>query len=300
MPLAPASRAPRLSSRDSHSEVPKSFSRRESDIDPRSPKAFKSKPASALTSWELVAIKESAEDVPPARTKVAPASEGVLKENAEVILALGVASQGSIEVAPTNERAPEGGGEVVLTGESALEVEVKVAPVGKGASKEGAKSKSVSAVPRPKKAAASGVATLKGATGKRVPPTEVSTAAPASKKARASQQSALALPPLEKEKMPVGLLSSTLDNEVLNTDEITLQSPASIVVELLQERMFGGVTKASNPRLLALTGLLACSTREQVAFRSRTREELRDTVRKMLLMVSPVFSFPAFKLFLLF
>lgn len=83
----------------------------------------------------------------------------------------------------------------------------------------------------------------------------------------------------------MGLLSSTLDNEVLSADEITPQSPASIVVKLLWERMFGGVTDASDPRLLTLTGLLAYNTREQVAFRSRTREELGDTIREMLLMV---------------
>ncbi|XP_043805087.1 uncharacterized protein LOC122721404 [Manihot esculenta] len=53
--------------------------------------------------------------------------------------------------------------------------------------------------------------------------------------------------------------------------------------------MFGGITKASDPRLLALTGLLANSTREQVAFHSRTREELGDTIRKMLLMVMGLF-----------
>lgn len=97
------------------------------------------------------------------------------------------------------------------------------------------------------------------------------------------------LPPTEKAKTPVELLSFALDNEVLNADEITPQPPASRVVELLRERMFGGVTETSDPRLLALTGLLACSTREQVAFCFRTREELGDTVSEMLLMVTGVF-----------
>lgn len=55
-------------------------------------------------------------------------------------------------------------------------------------------------------------------------------------------------------------LCSAPDNEVLNAEDITYKSPASIIAELLRERMFEGVTEASDPRLLALTGLLACST----------------------------------------
>ncbi|XP_021621496.1 uncharacterized protein LOC110621528 [Manihot esculenta] len=53
--------------------------------------------------------------------------------------------------------------------------------------------------------------------------------------------------------------------------------------------MFGGVAEASNPRLLALTGLLASSTQEQVAFRSWSREQLGDTTREMLLMAMGIF-----------
>ncbi|XP_043808393.1 uncharacterized protein LOC122722256 [Manihot esculenta] len=67
--------------------------------------------------------------------------------------------------------------------------------------------------------------------------------------------------------------------------DITHQSPASVVAEIIKERMFGGATEASDPHLLALTGLLASSTREQAAFRSRPRGELGDTIREMLLMV---------------
>ncbi|XP_021629618.1 coiled-coil domain-containing protein 150-like [Manihot esculenta] len=47
--------------------------------------------------------------------------------------------------------------------------------------------------------------------------------------------------------------------------------------------------EASDPRLLALTGLLASSTRQQAAFRSRTREELGGTIREMLLMLMCLF-----------
>ena len=50
--------------------------------------------------------------------------------------------------------------------------------------------------------------------------------------------------------------------------------------------MFGGITEASDSRLLALTGLLASFTKEQASFRSRSREELGSTIREMLLMVN--------------
>ncbi|XP_021620551.1 ciliary rootlet coiled-coil protein 2-like [Manihot esculenta] len=53
--------------------------------------------------------------------------------------------------------------------------------------------------------------------------------------------------------------------------------------------MFGGITQASDSRLLALSGHLASSTQEQVAFRARSREQLGDTAREMLLMVTGIF-----------
>ncbi|XP_043815321.1 uncharacterized protein LOC122724429 [Manihot esculenta] len=152
--------------------------------------------ASAPSSLELIVIEEPVGDVQLARTEVAPTFEGVPEENTEVVPA-------------SDDRAPEGGGEV------------EVAPTAKGTSKDGAKSRSISAAPRPKKAAASGAATLTKTTGKRAPPAKVLTAAPASKKAHTSQQSASVLPPAEKEKAPVGLLSFALNNEALNADEIT-------------------------------------------------------------------------------
>ncbi|XP_043817308.1 uncharacterized protein LOC122724979 [Manihot esculenta] len=98
-----------------------------------------------------------------------------------------------------------------------------------------------------------------------------------------------AQPPLEKEKTPVVPLLSSPDNEILNAEDITHQSPVSVVAEVLRERMFGGVTEASDPHLLAVTSLLASSTREQVAFRSQTRGELGDIIREMLLMVMGLF-----------
>ncbi|XP_043811063.1 uncharacterized protein LOC122723326 [Manihot esculenta] len=137
---------------------------------------------------------------------------------------------------------------------------------------------------------------------KRPPPSEEPAPAPTRKKSRASKGSAPALPPLEKKKaapalpplekekdVPMVPLMSASDNDILNAEDITHQSPASIVAKIIKGRMFGGVTEASDPRLLALTGLLANSTREQAAFRSRPRGELGDTIREMLLMVMGLF-----------
>lgn len=104
---------------------------------------------------------------------------------------------------------------------------------------------------------------------------EVPPAAPASKQTRFSKQPAPALPSVEKKKASIELLSSASNNEALNADEIT---PQSTVAELLWERMFDGVTDALDPCLLAFSSLLACSTREHVAFHSRTREELRNSL----------------------
>lgn len=189
-----------------------------------------------------------------ARAEAIPSSTDVLKESAEII--------------PIESGVSEGGGEVALASEVAPAIETEAAPTGGDTSKGGAKSRPTPAASRPKRATASDAVALKGVAGKRAPPSEAIPEAPTSKKARGSQRPAPALPPLEKGKKPVGLLSSAPDNEVLNAEDITPQSPASTVVELLRETMFGGVTEASNPRLLALTNLLAYSTREQVAFRS--------------------------------
>ncbi|XP_043806657.1 uncharacterized protein LOC122721798 [Manihot esculenta] len=136
---------------------------------------------------------------------------------------------------------------------------------------------------------------------------EMPAPAPARKKSRASKGSAPALPPIgekkegskestpvlpppeKKKDVPVIPLLSAPDNDILNAEDITHQSPASVVAEIVKERMFGGVMEALDPRLLALTGLLASSTREQAAFRSRPRGELGDTIREMLLMVTGLF-----------
>lgn len=67
---------------------------------------------------------------------------------------------------------------------------------------------------------------------------------------------------------------------------MTAESTSVSVAEMLREKMFGGVSNVSNPRFLAFNSHLACSTKQQVAFNLRSREDLRDSLREMLLMVS--------------
>lgn len=55
---------------------------------------------------------------------------------------------------------------------------------------------------------------------------------------------------------------------------------------MLRKKMFGGVSDVSDSRFLALASHLAYSTKQQVAFRSRSREDLGDSIREMLIMVS--------------
>ncbi|XP_043815433.1 MAP7 domain-containing protein 1-like [Manihot esculenta] len=212
-----------------------------------------------------------------AGTKKAPkvtarTTEGTELVRADSALPSGDVSEERLETSTTDERVPEGGMEIIPAGESVQGASVEVAPV----IEEGE--------PGPINEVVSKGA-VKGAGSKRPPPSKVPTPAPASKKSRTSKRPAPALPPLEKEKTYVVPLLSAPDNDIMNAEDITHQSPASVVVEILREQMFGGTTEASDPRLLALTGLLASSTREQVAFRSRTLEELGGTIREMLLMV---------------
>ncbi|XP_043807319.1 uncharacterized abhydrolase domain-containing protein DDB_G0269086-like [Manihot esculenta] len=121
---------------------------------------------------------------------------------------------------------------------------------------------------------------------KRPAPSETSASSPARKKSRAATGPSPALPPLGKKKGVPAVPSLSPSGNVLNASDITPESPASAVAELLRERMFDGITEASDPRLLALTGLLASSTKEQVSFRSRSHEELGSSIREMLLMES--------------
>ena len=178
------------------------------------------------------------------------------------------APRGRLESPIIEEEAPGTGLEVILVEDSVPEAPTRdaPAPVGIGSGSVGVIAK---------------------AGDKRPSPPETFAPAPARKKHRASKGSSPTLPPIGKEKdVPVVPLLPAPDNDILNTEDITHQSPASVVAEILRERMFGGITEASDQRLLALTGLLASSTREQASFRSRSREELGDIIREMLLMVN--------------
>ncbi|XP_043807948.1 uncharacterized protein LOC122722124 [Manihot esculenta] len=84
-------------------------------------------------------------------------------------------------------------------------------------------------------------------------------------------------------------LLSFPDNDILNAEDITHQSLASGVAEIVREQMFGGVAEASDLCLLALTGLLVSSARKRVAFQTRPGGQLGDTAREMLLMAMGVF-----------
>lgn len=57
-------------------------------------------------------------------------------------------------------------------------------------------------------------------------------------------------------------LSSTLDNELLNAAEVTIESMLASAAKMICKRMFGGVSDASNPHFLALISHLACSTKQ--------------------------------------
>ena len=187
----------------------------------------------------------------------------------DLALSVEEAPGGRLESPIIEEEAPGTGLEIVLVDDSALEVPTRGAP-------EEVRSD-----------LAKGEDVIEKVGDKRPASLEVPSLAPAQKRSKASKGSAPALPPIGKEKeVPVIPLLSAPDNDILNAEDITHQSPASVVAEIVKERMFGGVLEASDPHLLALTGLLASSTREQAAFRSRPREELGDTIREMLLMVS--------------
>ncbi|XP_043817062.1 uncharacterized protein LOC122724914 [Manihot esculenta] len=252
-PARASSRAPKPSSCGAGSSRPSSRGRSTSAPKPaqesRSNQAFIEEVREAPR-----VIAKQTEDIEQARSDLALSSEEVLG--------------GRFGSPIIEEEAPRKGMEVVLVEENVLE-----APIGDAPAPVGTGSGSVD-----------GGVTVK--TGdKRLAPPEISPPTPARKKSRASKGSAPALPPIGKEKdVPVVPLLSAPDNDILNAKDITHQSLASVVAEILKERMFGGITEASDPCLLALTGLLASSTKEQAAFRSRPREELEDMIREMLLM----------------
>ncbi|XP_021612899.1 uncharacterized abhydrolase domain-containing protein DDB_G0269086-like [Manihot esculenta] len=259
LPTPASSRAPKPSSRGVRFSRPSS--RRKSSSAPQSSQAPRSQRAST----------EGAKKAPRVTARPVEGTELVRTDSA---LSSGDVPEERFETSATEERAPEGGMEVILASGCVQEAPIEVAPVTKGVE------------PRP----VDDEGAVERVGSKRPPPSEAPASAPVPKRSRASRRPAPTLPPLEKKKeTSVVPLLSAPDNDILNAEDIIHQSPASVVAEILRERMFGGVTEASDPLLLALTGLLASSTREQIAFRSQTQEELGGTIREMLLMLMGLF-----------
>ncbi|XP_043815636.1 uncharacterized protein LOC110623700 [Manihot esculenta] len=256
-----SSRAPRPSSRHSKSSWPSSRSR--SSLAPQHSQAPRSRWTSNEGTEEAPGIISSpVEGTELTRTDPVLPSEGIPEVR--------------LETSAAEERAPEEGMEVIPAAEGVQEAPLGVVPASDGMG--------------PGPTDGGGVAKKVG--GKCPASVEVPAPVLVPKKSRASRRPAPALPPLEKKKeAPVVPLLSAPDNDILNAEDITHQTPTSVVAEILRERMFGGITEASDPRLLALTGLLAGFTREQAVFRSRPRGELGDRIREMLLMVSCPFCF---------
>ncbi|XP_021621468.1 protein ENL-like [Manihot esculenta] len=245
-PLAPpSSRAPKPSTRGVKSARPSSRGRSSSAS--KFSEASKSPRASGAKAKEDPKIAaQSAKDSELMRTDD-------LQSFADV-------SAGLLEVAPADEGGLRDTNEVDPEGQNAQEISSGVV-----LTKEAESEPAEGAPPRRETTIVSR-GTAKEVGSKRPAPSDAP--APVAKKPRASGSAAPALPPLEKKKTSVVPLLSTLDNDILNAEDITHQSPATVVAKIIWERMFGGVTQASNPHLLALSSHLASSTQKQVAFRA--------------------------------
>ncbi|XP_021607729.1 verprolin-like [Manihot esculenta] len=172
------------------------------------------------------------EDPELRRTKPALPSSGVSEER--------------LEASITEDRVSEGGMEIIPAGESAQGAPVEVAPITEEkepgpvsevipqGAVEGAESGLVEVVPPRGKSSTAFKGSAEGAGSKCPPPSKAMAPAPVSKKARASRRPAPPLPPLEKEKTSVVPLLSAPDNDILNAEDISHQSPASVVVEILR------------------------------------------------------------------
>ncbi|XP_043813728.1 uncharacterized protein LOC122723882 [Manihot esculenta] len=164
----------------------------------------------------------SVEDPRHVRTDVASSLEDVPKERAQVT--------------PVDRRASSGEMEV-------LGASVEIAPAAEDVLMEGVESELKDSIPPREESSVAPEGAVEEATNKRPPPSEAPAPAPVPKSSRASRRPAPALPPLEKEKTPVVPLLSATDNEILNAEDITHQSPASVVAEILRKRMFGGLQR---------------------------------------------------------
>ncbi|XP_043805268.1 uncharacterized protein LOC122721494 [Manihot esculenta] len=271
-PLAPpSSRAPKPSTRGTRPARSHS-SRSSSAIQP--PRASRSP-------------QTSAEGAKKAPKDTAGSSVGAEPEGANSTLPFGEAPEERIETPVTEETAPGDEARVILMDEDVREAAGEDALVIRDILVKATETRvAEDALPQKE---SSGVS--EEVSGRMASKRPLHSDAPASapKKFQAPRRPDPALPPLEKKKTSVVPLLSASNNDILNAEDITHQSPASAVAEMIRERMFGGITAASDPRLLALSGLLASSTQEQTAFRARSREDLGNTARELLLMVTSIF-----------
>lgn len=81
-------------------------------------------------------------------------------------------------------------------------------------------------------------------------------------------------------------LSFASDNELLNVAEVTTEYTLASTARMLCKRKFKEVSDASKPHVLALVNHLACSTKYQTVFSSRSLEDLGDSLREIFLIVS--------------
>ncbi|XP_043808005.1 uncharacterized protein LOC122722137 [Manihot esculenta] len=242
---------------------------------PSSRSTKSSRPSSRGGSSSALRPVEGSRSAPASSEGVREASLAIAEQTSVVEQVERGTAHSSGEVSGGKSKSPiedkEASGtrlEIVLIEDSAPEVPTQDAPAPARTEPEGSE----------------GVPSKTG--DKRPAPSGTAAPSPARKKSRAAAGSSLALPSIGKRKsvaVEPPLFSS--DNS-LKASDITSESPASAVADFLREQMFGGVTEASDPRLLALTGLLASSTKEQASFQSHSREELGSLIREMLLMVT--------------
>ncbi|XP_021603177.2 uncharacterized abhydrolase domain-containing protein DDB_G0269086-like [Manihot esculenta] len=231
--------------------------------------------------------RTSTEGAKKAPKDTAGLSVGVELERADSTLLPGEAPEGTIETPVTEETAPGEEAGVIFVDEDVIEAAGEDALVVRNILVKASETRTAEDA-LPQKESSGVPKEIFGRTASKRP-LHSDAHALVPKKFRAPRRPDPALPPLEKKKTSVVPLLFASNNDILNAEDITHKSPASVVAEIIGERMFGGITTASDPRLLALSGLLASSTQEQAAFRARSREDLGNTARELLLMVTGIF-----------
>lgn len=134
-----------------------------------------------------------------------------------------------------------------------------------------------------------------GAAGKRAQTSKHISEGKAAKKTRAAEPAKTSPPSsADKGKGVIELLSTATDNEFLNAAEVTPESTSASAANELCNKMFGGTPNASDPYFLALVSHLVYSTRQQATLNTHFVDNLRDSLKEMLLMVSHMFSSKVF------